>query len=98
MDRLSVLANVRRQTTLTPKGLISKARFCVRFSIAPNAAPIAVAPGTCARAGLPVTKMITPECCLIIRRAAARAVIKRDFKIGRASCREREEVWEGGGM
>src|SRR6516164_11211433 len=43
MDRLSVLANVRRQTTLTPKGLISKVRFCVRFPIAPNATPIAVA-------------------------------------------------------
>src|SRR5215469_681122 len=81
MDLLSVLAKVRRQTTLTPSGLTSNARFAARFSIAPNAAPIAVAPGTCGRAGLPVTRMITPERCLIMWRAAARPVIKRDLTI-----------------
>src|SRR5262249_15968975 len=43
MDLLSTLATVRRQTTLTPNGLTSKARFAARFSIGPNAAPIAVA-------------------------------------------------------
>src|SRR6516165_12204967 len=81
MDLLSVLAKVRRQTTLTPNGLTSNARFAARFSIAPNAAPIAVAPGTCGRAGLPVTKMMTPERCLIMWRATARPVIKRDRTI-----------------
>jgi len=45
MDLLLVFASVRRQTTLRPKGRTSKARFAVRFSIAPNAAPIAVVPG-----------------------------------------------------
>src|SRR5215831_473679 len=44
MVRLSVLAVVRRQTVLTPAGLISKARFSIRDSMAPNAAPIAVPP------------------------------------------------------
>src|SRR5262249_25834630 len=38
MDRLSTFARVRTQTTLTPYGLTSNARFCVRFSIALNAA------------------------------------------------------------
>src|SRR5215472_2754992 len=73
MGRLSMLATVRRHTTRTPNGLTSKAKLPVRFSIAPNAAPIAVAPGTCGRAGLPVTKMITPDFWLIMCRAAARA-------------------------
>src|SRR5499427_7592926 len=81
MDLLSMLAVVRRHTTLTPNGLTSNARFAARFSIAANAEPIAVAPGTCGRAGLPVTRMITPECALIIWRAAARAVMKRDLTI-----------------
>jgi len=31
MDRLSLLATVRRQTILTPTGPTSKARFSVRF-------------------------------------------------------------------
>src|SRR5215831_14595168 len=79
MDLLSMLAVVRRQTTLTSSGLTSNARFPARFSIAANAAPIAVAPGTCDRARLPVTRMMTPERALVIWRAAARAVIKRDL-------------------
>src|SRR5262249_24449967 len=45
MVRVSGVAAVRTHTTLTPQGLTAWARFRVRFSIAPNAAPIAVAPG-----------------------------------------------------
>jgi hypothetical protein len=44
MVRLSVIADERTQTTLTPWGLTSSARLRVRASTAPNAAPMAVAP------------------------------------------------------
>ena len=37
-------------------------------------------PGPCGRAGLPVRKMITPEPCLSIWLATARAVMKLDRK------------------
>jgi hypothetical protein len=53
--------------------------FRVTFSSAPKAAPIAVVPGPCGRAGLPVRKMITPEPCFTMRRAAAVAVLKFDL-------------------
>ena len=81
MALLSTLAVTRRQTTLTPLGPSSKARFSMKVSIAPNVVPMEVAPPTCPRAGLPVIPTITPEPCLIISRAAFFAVIIRDFAI-----------------